>query len=96
MIRQFNFSLPSSNIGRVEVTDECREKALTGEESHYAQQLEEDSAASAARSLGILSSDKLNRLLQVMCCVGWYIITPNGWPVIGQYQLHWLPWTNCD
>ena len=74
MIRQFNFSLPSSNICRVEVTDECREKALTGEESHYAQQLEEDSAASAARSLGILSSDKLNRLLQVMCCVGWYII----------------------
>ena len=83
MIRQFNFSLPSSNIGRVEVTDECREKALTGEESHYAQQLEEESAAPAARSLGILSSDKLNRLLQVMCCVGWYIITPNGWPVIG-------------
>ena len=50
----------------MEVTDECREKALTGEEPHYAQQLEEESAASAARSLGILSSDKLNRLLQVM------------------------------
>ena len=74
----------------MEVTDECREKALTGEEPHYAQQLEEDSAASAARSLGILSSDKLNRLLQVMrhnmCCVGWYIITPKlsaAWTMIG-------------
>ena len=88
-VRQFNFSLSLSNIGRVEVTDECREKSLTGEEPHYAQQLEEDSAASAARSLGILSSDKLNRLLQVMrhnmCRVGWRIITPKlsaAWTMI--------------
>jgi len=48
---------------RVDVKDKCQVKTLTGEESQYEQQLE-DGIQSSHRSLGIMSTEKIYRLLK--------------------------------
>ena len=49
---------------RVDVRDQARERALTGEESRHELEVEEESGA-LTRGLGTLKEDKLDSLLQV-------------------------------
>ena len=49
---------------RVEVTDLCKVKSLTGEESQFSLALEEGPTHHAQRSLGLLTAEKVSELLQ--------------------------------
>ena len=64
---QFLPLLTSAYCSRVEVKDHCKVKPPTGEESKF--QLEHE-AAPGQRDLGILSSDKVAVMLQVLIFIG--------------------------
>ena len=47
------------------MTDRCQIKALTGEESNFEQDFEDGLENCVARSLGVVSPDKISLLLKV-------------------------------
>ena len=63
------------NYFSVDVTDRCQIKALTGEESNFEQDFEDGLENCVARSLGIVSPDKISLMLKVWDCETWH----NNW-----------------